>query len=372
MMDRSHRSSAATPLAIIADRSRDRASHAAALLTPRYTVILASTDKALFGLLRREKPAIIMIDDDISPSGGLSLVADLKSAALAPFQAVLMMDRNRTPPASGETIKAKLDGLLIRPYTRARFFEVIGELNNRTVEQSWDRLPALQKTALTNSLAAYRSVEAILDPTTPTVRYDHISALCGPLLQSVQLHDFAGILDGVKGHDNYSFAHSVRVATLLALLGNTTCLPPSQQLLLTTGGLLHDAGKMTIPLEILNKPERLTDPEWQVMRTHVSATANLLTRVSHLPKGVAIIAAQHHEKLDGSGYPHGLKGRQLNELARMASIIDIFCALTDKRPYKPAMSAEKALAIMNQEMAGHIDLNILALFRHILLDLAVQ
>ena len=170
MTDEYSRGTTGTPLAIIADRNQGRATQAAALLAPRYTVILVGTQKALQGLLLREKPAIIIIDDDISPSGGLSLIADIKSAATATFKAVLVIDQNSPPPASSDTLKAKLDGVLIRPFTRAHFLGVISELRNLALEQSWDRLPALQKTALTNSLTAYRSVEAILDPAAPAAR----------------------------------------------------------------------------------------------------------------------------------------------------------------------------------------------------------
>ena len=87
-----------------------------------------------------------------------------------------------------------------------------------------------------------------------------------------------------------------------------------------------------------------------------------------MPPGILTIAAQHHEKLDGTGYPNGLTGRQLNDLARMASIVDVFSALTDRRVYKPAMDSEKALTIMTEEMGNHLDQKLLRLFRHMLLD----
>ena len=91
-----------------------------------------------------------------------------------------------------------------------------------------------------------------------------------------------------------------------------------------------------------------------------------------IPKPVIIIAAQHHEKLDGSGYPHGLKGDDLNDLARMASIVDVLSALTDRRVYKPPMPAEKALSIMTDEMGHHLDQHFLSMFKAMLLDAVVD
>ena len=135
-----------------------------------------------------------------------------------------------------------------------------------------------------------------------------------------------------------------------------------------SGGLLHDVGKMSIPHEVLNKPGRLTPAEFDVMKTHVPLTLAYLAKCPDMPKNIVTIAAQHHEKLDGTGYPLGLKGGQLNELARMASIVDVFGALTDRRIYKPPMDAEHALAIMTGEMATKLDQQLLSLFRSMLMD----
>jgi HD-GYP domain-containing protein (c-di-GMP phosphodiesterase class II) len=136
---------------------------------------------------------------------------------------------------------------------------------------------------------------------------------------------------------------------------------------LSTGGLLHDVGKMQIPHLVLNKPGKLSDEEFVVMKSHVTKSIDYLELNKELPKGVIIIAGQHHEKIDGTGYPKGLKGKELNELARMASIIDVFGALTDRRVYKDPMPPEKAFDIM-QGFEGHLDLQFLALFKDILLS----
>ena len=87
-----------------------------------------------------------------------------------------------------------------------------------------------------------------------------------------------------------------------------------------------------------------------------------------LPKGTLIIASQHHEKLDGTGYPNGLKGSEINDVARMAGIVDIYGALTDRRSYKPAMPAEKAFAIMSDQMSAHVDTGLLKAFRQVIID----
>ncbi len=104
--------------------------------------------------------------------------------------------------------------------------------------------------------------------------------------------------------------------------------------------------------------------EWPVMRDHVTRSCQLLDESADVTKGALIIARQHHEKIDGSGYPKGLKGSELNELARISVIVNIFGALTDARSYKPPFEQEKAFAIF-EDMQSQIDQNLLKIFRAI-------
>ena len=138
-------------------------------------------------------------------------------------------------------------------------------------------------------------------------------------------------------------------------------------MILAYGGIIHDAGKVIIPKEVLNKPGKPNPEEWRILQGHVTATLDLLKDV-RVPEGALLIAAQHHEKLNGKGYPVGLKGDQINELARLAVIVDIFSALTDDRPYKKAMPADKALELMRTQMSEELDMRYLAVFHKALLS----
>ena len=158
----------------------------------------------------------------------------------------------------------------------------------------------------------------------------------------------------------------------MALFGKALGLPKPQQTVVATGGLLHDIGMMTVPRALLNKSEKLSPNELKTIRNHVSVTQTILANSDLVPKGVLTIATQDHERLDGSGYPFGLKSAQLNDLARMAGIIDVFCALTDRRPYKRTVAGHVALEIMATEMKEQLDLDMLYKFKEILIDTTAQ
>lgn len=119
---------------------------------------------------------------------------------------------------------------------------------------------------------------------------------------------------------------------------------------------MHDVGKIGIPDSILLKPGKLTPEEWEIMRQHTTIGAKIIGehRSSMLRLAVKI-ALYHHEKWDGSGYPHGLKGEEIPLEARIISIVDVFDALTSVRPYKKAWSVEDAVELINEGSGSHFD-----------------
>jgi HD-GYP domain-containing protein (c-di-GMP phosphodiesterase class II) len=109
------------------------------------------------------------------------------------------------------------------------------------------------------------------------------------------------------------------------------------------GGMLHDIGKMKVPDEILNKPDRLTEREFSVMKCHVVESKKILSQARGISETAITVAAQHHERHDGSGYPLGLKGHEISELGQMAAIVDVYDALTSDRCYHKGMPPTDAL-----------------------------
>lgn len=237
---------------------------------------------------------------------------------------------------------------------------------NTSIEASWEDIEPTQKAALKGSLDSFNTIADLIQDGQP-IPYDNVRDSCTPLVEAVQNKNYKSILSGVSKHDNYTYVHSLRVATLLSLFGDLLGIKGEDLMVLSTGGLLHDVGKMSIPNDVLNKPGKLTDEEFVIIKSHVNETIKVLDESPGLPKGVLIIARQHHEKLDGTGYPNGIKDGELNELARMASIIDIFSAITDRRVYKDPVPAEQAIKIMIN-MKDQLDQQLLTLFKAMLLE----
>jgi len=171
------------------------------------------------------------------------------------------------------------------------------------------------------------------------------------------------VLDAVKQHHNYTFVHSFKVASHLSAFSREWGGSASETRKMAMAGMVHDLGKLTIPVAILDKPAKLDPEEWEVMKSHVTNRVNVLDEVfSHVPE-VKHVSTMHHEKRDGTGYPLGLKGNEIDELAALSAICDVFSALTDERSYKPALSVERSFEIMDEMSARSFDQRIYRKFK---------
>jgi len=317
--------------------------------------------------LSLSSPSLVIVGEHVGANSGARFIKTMRQVSVLSQVPVLYIADSIDQDPIQAALSAGASGYLVKPYRRSSLIKQISSLLNAAIEKKWESLPPLQAKALTGTVEAFNNLSDLIASGEP-IPYEDVTDSCQPLVDAVKKNEFKSILVNVKDHDNYSYSHSLRVATLLSLFGTAAGLKGDDLLVLASGGLLHDAGKMTIPHDVLNKPGRLDEAEFAVMKSHVPHTVSFLLNNPEIPKSVIDIAAQHHEKLDGTGYPNGLKGKELNELARMASIVDVFSALTDRRVYKPPMEPEKAMRIMRDEMTNHLDTNFLKLFQGMLLD----
>lgn len=166
----------------------------------------------------------------------------------------------------------------------------------------------------------------------------------------------------LKTRDEYTYMHSVAVCALMVALARQLGMSEDEVQEAGMAGLLHDIGKMAMPLDVLNKPGKLSDAEYAIMRSHPErGHAMLLTAETAVSAAVLDVCLHHHEKVDGTGYPHGLAGEQISQLARMGAICDVYDAITSNRPYKAAWDASGSLARMAQ-WKGHFDTHLLHAF----------
>lgn len=188
---------------------------------------------------------------------------------------------------------------------------------------------------------------------------------CLPLVEEISESVFRNpgalvSLARLKSRDEYTYMHSVAVCALMVALGREMGLDVAACREAGLAGLLHDMGKAAMPLDILNKPGKLTDDEFAVMRSHPERGHEMLLGGT-APDAVLDVCLHHHERMDGTGYPHRLPGERISCVARMGAICDVYDAITSNRPYKAGWDPAESIARM-MSWKGHFDEAMLGAF----------
>nr|WP_187351626.1 HD-GYP domain-containing protein [Brevibacillus laterosporus] len=177
-------------------------------------------------------------------------------------------------------------------------------------------------------------------------------------------HSAMNLLGTVCGVDSYVFVHSFNVTIYTVLVGLKMGLNDKEIGDLALGAMLHDVGKMLIPPEILNKPGRLTDEEYEIVKQHTEIGFELLRKQIGIPLLTAHCAYQHHERIDGSGYPRQLKDMEIHPYAKILAVCDVFDALTSHRVYRSPMLPHDATELLFAGSGTQFCKNVLEEFRN--------
>jgi len=168
-------------------------------------------------------------------------------------------------------------------------------------------------------------------------------------------------INALKTSDEYTFKHSVDVATISMIVAKKMGYPEDDLHNIGLAGLLHDIGKSRVPLEILNKPAKLNDEEFAVMKKHTIFGYEIIKEKQNFSNIIALSVLQHHEKMNGRGYPMGVTSERITKYAKILSVVDVYDALVTERPYKKALSQRTAIELI-MSMTEELDISAMKSF----------
>ena len=308
---------------------------------------------------------VLVADDDLANRELLKEVLELHGHQVVTAsdgeQALAEFTRSSPDLVLTDVMMPKMDG-----------FEVCRRLKNDPETQF---TPVVLVTALSEKQERLRGIEAGADDfLNKPIDHAELLARARSLLKLKARTDeleraesvvFA-LAKSIEGKDPCTAGHCDRLSDLSTALGRRLRLSEDQIVALRRAGVIHDVGKVAVPDSILVKRGPLTEEEWNVMREHPIVGERICAPLKSFRLVLPIIR-HHHEKFDGSGYPDGLRGEQIPLTARILSLADVYDALTNERPYKPALPVAEALEIMEQEVAkGWWDPHLFAEFRGML------
>jgi putative nucleotidyltransferase with HDIG domain len=238
----------------------------------------------------------------------------------------------------------------------------IGWVIARTLTAPLNRLVTTARAVTEGDLNARTGIEQASEIGVLARDFDQMTAK----LRRQHLATVRALTSAIDARDPYTLGHSLRVGQLALELGRSLGLPPARLQNLEIGGYLHDIGKIGIRDAVLLKAGRLSDEERALMEEHPQIGLRILEPVELAPEILEFVGL-HHERLNGGGYPDGLRGAELSVVARIAAIADAYDALTTDRPYRLAVEPEQAIMVLEREaLGGGLDLEVLATLRRVL------
>ena len=220
----------------------------------------------------------------------------------------------------------------------------------------------LYTSAVSAAETAWQSAETEGQPDLPTA----LQAVEGLADAVTQNRTALVALTAMRTYDNYTFTHMVNVSILT--MGQARALGIEGRLLREFGlsALMHDIGKVRTPKAVLNKPDKLTDPEFEIMRRHTVDGAEILRRTPEMPILAPVVAFEHHLRIDGTGYPFGAKRAALNLGTMLCGIADVYDAMRSQRAYQQAFPTDRILAVLKRNDGSQFDQNLVRRFVQLL------
>ncbi len=229
---------------------------------------------------------------------------------------------------------------------------------------SESKLSKLAKDVTSQNLSSIRSIQQKYKESAAIDFQAADDCVQSTITQIVNNRELLNSLCDLRVYDEYTYAHSANVMSLSLLMGVTLGYPMEQLRMVGIGALLHDIGKNQIPDFVLNKPAKLTEAEFNVMKTHPEKGLRLVENYRWATPEIKGIVMHHHEKWAGGGYPHNLKGIHIPEMARVVAICDVWDALISNRVYKKGMPPERAYKIILEGMDTHFERRMVWAFQH--------
>ena len=185
---------------------------------------------------------------------------------------------------------------------------------------------------------------------------DEVEENIQPLLTDIMANNnILGSLRMIQISDEYTYMHSVNVGLISTMIGKWLGFSETDLGNLALAGFMHDLGKSKVPNEIINKPAKLTAEEFEIIKMHPVHGHEILTKSDNVNIDIMLGVLEHHERMDGKGYPNGTKGDGIHEFARIIAVADVFDALTSNRVYKSKLSPFRVAEMLMEEAVGHLD-----------------
>lgn len=299
-----------------------------AMLSEEYQVLVAHSGSEAFQVLTDQTPDLILLDVHMPEIGGHEVLRSLKENPDHAEIPVMFLTSDEDENTEVQGFDEGAVDFIRKPFHK----DVALQRIRRVLELSYLQKNLKQEVEKQTDVAEKRRQK----------------------VERMSLQMVRALVNTIDAKDSYTNGHSTRVAKYSVMIAERMGYSGQKLEQLEYAALLHDIGKIGVPREIINKPSRLTDEEYAVIKTHPGIGSNILEEISDIP-GIAIGARWHHERFDGKGYPDQLGKTEIPELARIIGVADAYDAMTSKRSYRDVLSQEIVLSELEKGKGTQFD-----------------
>lgn len=341
-------------------------------LDQEFEVATTGDGLAAADLAARLQPRLVVVATDLAGLPGLTVLRRLPRRARGGRPTVVAAVGPAGDPRLGVAVTHGLvDAALPLPQAPGRLVAAVWRLLDAGDEPRLARLAPGPRRLIERTRASFAQVVAAV-AAGEALPLAELESAARELAAAARAGSMLPALDALRGHHAHTYSHSLKVAANLVRFGLATGMRAADVELLAQAGLAHDLGKGAVPPEVLDKPGALDEAEWRLVRRHPEVGAEALRASPGVADEVVRAAARHHERLDGSGYPSGLRGARLDEVALLTAIADVHAALTEPRAYKRALADAEALDIMRAQVVSHFEPGLFGRYEAALQETAAQ
>jgi len=298
------------------------------LLQEEYRILSADSGEMAFEILKEHIPDLILLDVFMPGMDGYTVLRKLKSIEKYADIPVVFLTGDEDESAEVQGFSEGATDFLRKPLRKA----VAVQRMNRIIELSYLQKNLKEEVARQTAMAEKRRKK----------------------VERMSLQMVKALANTIDAKDSYTNGHSSRVAKYSVMLAKRMGYQDEKLEQVQYAALLHDIGKIGIPREIINKPSRLTDEEYEMIKAHPKIGGNILDEITEIPD-IAVGARWHHERYDGKGYPDRLMGQEIPELARIIGVADAYDAMTSKRSYRDVLPQEVVLSEIEKGKGSQFD-----------------
>jgi HD-GYP domain-containing protein (c-di-GMP phosphodiesterase class II) len=335
------------PQVLIASHDKAFLRNLAASLLLNHEVIARTDGASALESLLLDMPAAALLDADLPGLATGEVLRRYQRSQTHCRPTIALFGRKGDPRLRAMITHGMADGMIELPCSDGTFLERFWKILDSQIRVSWQELNEVQVALLEAGSHCVERMAASVESGEP-VDVGLVDQFCQSLVAAGRSSDLLGMMGTLKAHHDYTFVHALKVAGTLTTFGLALGIRDGDLIRMAQAGLLHDVGKIAVSADILYKSSPLTEAEERVLRGHPDLSAEVLQRSEEFSSEVLDVARNHHERLDGNGYPRGLRGSQIDDLSLVGAIVDTFADLTQGNPTKRSLSPEAALSALRQ------------------------